>query len=366
MNSALKVSLTAVMMTSVAISAIATVTTLASVEPAYAKSENSSNKSDGNHGKSSEARDSSGSKGKSNERSTSRGKSGGEIEGFFGKLTGKDNRAAKATQSERPAKPPRVAKSKKTEEGAFHPSELGNMNGALNANINAVLAHIRNGNGNGPVGHVAVLAAATASAEGSQVLLDRAALFEALVNSPYGSVEEYYSAIDGATGNEIDPEIEAAEDKDVAAIAADFDSYDDYLGQLEVPPAEFDDGIDRALADLGFKVESRGAVPDNLALDPSSPEVAGALESQADKTAAEQSILAYWNKNPGGEANPDTGRTPEEDQLLSDLRNRFSEQDRIAIQEAVDNAVDDMDAEEECGEAEDLCLTYDEVADLSE
>jgi hypothetical protein len=77
---------------------------------------------------------------------------------------------------------------------------LGNINGALTANINAALAHMRNGNENGPVGHVAALAAATASAEGGQVLLDRAALFDLLANSSCGSGEEYYSAIDGTTG----------------------------------------------------------------------------------------------------------------------------------------------------------------------
>jgi hypothetical protein len=48
------------------------------------------------------------------------------------------------------------------------------------------------------------------------------------------------------------------------------------------------------------------------------------------------------------------------------LQNRFSEQDRIAIQEAVDNAVDDLGAEKTCGEAENRCLTDDEVAALSE
>ena len=94
----------------------------------------------------------------------------------------------------------RSQRRKKTEDGAFHSSALGNINGALNANINAVLSHMRNGNENRPVGDVAALAAASASAEGGQVLLDRAALFDVLANSSCGSVEEYYSAIDGTTG----------------------------------------------------------------------------------------------------------------------------------------------------------------------
>lgn len=45
--------------------------------------------------------------------------------------------------------------------GDLRPNELGKMNGALNANINAVLAHIRNGQTtNGPVGLLAGLAVA--------------------------------------------------------------------------------------------------------------------------------------------------------------------------------------------------------------
>ncbi|WP_299749634.1 hypothetical protein [uncultured Boseongicola sp.] len=48
------------------------------------------------------------------------------------------------------------------------------------------------------------------------------------------------------------------------------------------------------------------------------------------------------------------------------MQSRFSEQDRIAKQEAVDNAVDDLGGEDACGKAENRCLTDDEVADLSQ
>lgn len=44
--------------------------------------------------------------------------------------------------------------------GVLHPSNLGKLNGALNSSPNAKLAHIKNGNFNGPVGLAAALAVA--------------------------------------------------------------------------------------------------------------------------------------------------------------------------------------------------------------
>ena len=42
----------------------------------------------------------------------------------------------------------------------MHPSNLGKMNGPLNANVNALIAHVKNGNTNGPIGGMAALAVA--------------------------------------------------------------------------------------------------------------------------------------------------------------------------------------------------------------
>jgi len=352
----LKASLTAALVTSVSLGAVATVATFASIEPAYAKSE-----------KSNEGRGKSGDRGKSGERSASRGKSSGAIEGFFTKLTGQDRRAAKSTETAKSGSPRQTSKAKRAGDGAFHPSELGNMNGALNANINAVLAHIRNGNENGPVGHIAVLAAATATSDGAQNVLDRAALFDALAASPYVSLEDYYLALEGLPGNMVDSAIENADDQDEAAISAGFTSYEDYFSKLAVTPDEPDEAIDLALAALDVDIETRGEVPADLALDSSDRQVIEAEESLMAKTTAEQNILAYWNKNPGGDADTETGRTVDEERLLSELRNRFSESDQIAIQNALDDAnegseVDDTD----CEGMDDLCDSDDELATLTE
>ncbi len=363
MKTILKASLTSMMLTSVAFGAVATMATFASVDVAYAKSGKSSDKSDNGRGNSSEARSN---KGNSGNKSASRGASNRGADHPSTKLIGKEKRAAKAMALVTAEGSTKAAKGKKTVDGAFHPSELGNMNGALNANINAVLAHIRNGNGNGPVGHVAVLAVATANAEGGQETLDRAALFEALEAGSYESVEDYYVALDGTPG--IDPieAIDLAEDQEQAAIDAGFGSYDDYLDQRETTFADPDDGIDSALETLGYDVEGRDEAPVDLALDPTDPSVGEAADDLADEMAAEQSILAYWNKNPGGDADPATGLTADEEQLLNDLRARFSEEDQIAIKNAVEE-VDLETVEDEvdvCTEVDGVCEAEDDLAAL--
>jgi hypothetical protein len=102
-------------------------------------------------------------------------------------------------------------------------SDLGKMNGALHASINAVLAHIRNGQtANGPVGLLAGLAVADAGVAGAAAALagleDKAAAFDALdtavVAAGFGSVAEYLQAkADGtATAEQIaalDPLVDA-------------------------------------------------------------------------------------------------------------------------------------------------------------
>ncbi len=88
-----------------------------------------------------------------------------------GKSDAKKSKSAKATTDKVAKKPKKataeveVVKGKPVEEGELRPNELGKMNGAMNANINAVLAHIRNGQvTNGPVGLLAGLAVADAGA----------------------------------------------------------------------------------------------------------------------------------------------------------------------------------------------------------
>lgn len=95
---------------------------------------------------------------------------------------------SKKSATKAKAKSEVVAKGKPVaEEGVLHPRDLGKMNGALNANINAVLAHIRNGQTTqGPVGLLAGLAIADAAgatamaeAEAMQKLADDIAAVDA-------------------------------------------------------------------------------------------------------------------------------------------------------------------------------------------
>lgn len=91
-------------------------------------------------------------------------------------------------------------------------SEMGKMNGALNANIKAVLAHIRNGQvTKGPVGllaglAVADVAAATAAAELADLQASDAAFSEldtALSEAGFDTVEDYLQAkLDGTLTDE--------------------------------------------------------------------------------------------------------------------------------------------------------------------
>lgn len=365
MKTPLKATLAALVMSSVAIGAIATAATIVSVEPAVAKSEKASGNSESNRGKSEKARSKFSERGRPSERSTSSGKSGRGIEGFFEKLTGQDRRTVNAQRSAKPAMPQNTAKVDEFENEVLLPSQLGNMNGALNANINAVLAHIRNGNGNGPVGHIATLAAASAAADGAQEVLDRAALFDAIESAGYENLEAYYSALEGTRGDPINMEIELAENRDEAAVEYGYLSYEDYLGLLEVPGADPDDGIDNALKNLGVDIVDRGDPPADLALDSSDPSVASAEEALLDEAAAEERILAYWNKNPGGEPDPDSGLTTDEERLLTELRNRFSADDLVAIKEAVDATSPEHSVNEEaCDESDDLCQPEKEVVIL--
>jgi hypothetical protein len=226
----------------------------------------------------------------------------------------------------------------------MHPSELGNMNGALNANMNAVLAHIRNGNTNGPVGHLAALAVANAGAEGAQDIVDLAAKFQALDDAllnpegtPFASLEEYLAALEGTPGvsNEaIDAKLQELADlpegEDDATLIAELndllegagyggegyegeDPLADYLADKEgVPGIEPVGPIEDALAALR---DSEGMIPE----EPDPEAVAEAEEAIGEKGAAESSILAYWNKN---DDNPEE-ITEAEQALLDKLYDRL-------------------------------------------
>jgi hypothetical protein len=331
-----KAGLLATTMAAVGLVPAAGFVTLVSVDAAYAKgggNGNGSGDGNGNGGQGSEARggqkeahgggrpDWAGSRGNGGNgngggRSESARGESRAISNFIRGLTGEDKRAAReqARADARAARraPTDYAPVASIQPGkrparnpeSMHPSQLGNMNGALNANINAVLAHIRNGNTNGPVGGLAALAVADAELAGAERVLEKAALAEALAGSPYKTVAEYNAAV------------MAGASRDTAI--------DEALAALDVLPGE----------PYALKPPSDAVV---MAAE---VDLAGLEAAQAD---AEASILSLWNKN--------TDATPEtEDALLTDLRNRLDGHDAAieqAITEAAARAVPEIDSENE-------------------
>lgn len=158
------------------------------------------------------------------------------------------------------------------EEIGMKPNELGKMNGAMHANINAVLAHIRNGQTtNGPVGLLAGLAVAdgavTAAATEAENLQTAAAGFDlldaALTDGALGTLEEYLAAkADGTLTPEqiaaIDPLIEAVGGLNPEGTA---------LAETAPTPEEIQAALDAAAA------------------------------AEADVASAEQAIGDAWNKD---------------------------------------------------------------------
>ena len=227
------------------------------------------------------------------------GNGNGKSQGSENRASGrKDTKPAKSNRgngngnSLKKAVAPAAILTETVEPVTLRPDQLGSMNGAMHASINAVLAHIRNGNTNGPVGALAGLAVADHAAEGAQAVIDQAALYgglesdleTALSNNPdYGSLDEYLAARE-EEGFVPDPDVEAA----LAALDAAGD-----------PPS--DEDLANAEA---------------------------ALEAQM---AAEAGIFGAWNKS--GEATDE-----ERAALLESLRARLD-----AESEAISDTIGEVD-----------------------
>lgn len=196
-------------------------------------------------------------------------------------------------------------------------SGLGNMNGALHANVNAVLAHIRNGNTNGPVGRIAAVVAADAAlTAATAAAADLAAIEEQWVAFEEGEA----AALSGTSYTS------------AAQYQQTLSDYNTWLGTDQLAPAP--------TAPDGSAFAPVAAIDTYLASAPTStrptPEELAAAEAAATKaqdavTEAEAAILAKWNKNP--DADPAT-ISPEEQALLDSLRARFSAEELAAIAEA--------------------------------
>ena len=318
MSRSLKAFMVSTALFAVAVVPAASVVTIASVDFAYAKNDKSSgggngNGNAGNRGNGNGNRNANA--GGANRQNGNRGNGGqrggpNSLSAFFERLTGQEKQqsrdaayvvSAPTTSVSPPSKPNRPAKFADRP----HPSELGNMNGALNANINAVLAHIRNGNHNGTIGRFAGLAVADASFESAnQILLENALLVALEDIEEFDDLQAYYDAL-------------AADDT------------------LERIPA-----IDDAVAALGFdpslsEVPTIGDWTEEDLLDAQENELA----LNAEVLAAEDNILANWNKN----ADTDSMvLTPEEVELLALLRDRLEGQED-AINEAIEASFEDDD-----------------------
>lgn len=252
-----------------------------------------------------------------------------------GKAGGNGNGGEKAVERtvtrEKPsaAKPKaqQVAPAEDVGEITLAARDLGNMNGAMNANINAVLAHIRNGNYNGPVGAVAGLAAADAQAgdlDNADVLA-RAEAWESwrgtavnLLGADYPTVLDAY-VVDRAeydayqtalgTWNTANEAYQAAL-ADPAVPPEDAEALNPGPAPMEVV-FQPDDGIEALLAGQPVVTEP-------------TPEELDLVNAVSD---AEAAVLALWNKNP----NDVDGMSAEEQALLDQLRARFSASDPEAI-----------------------------------
>jgi hypothetical protein len=191
---------------------------------------------------------------------------------------GKSPDASKASTKSAAKKPSKAAKADAVD-ASLAPRELGKMNGALNASINAITAHIRNGQTtNGPVGLMAGLAIADAAAAevaettGAVLGLDLAhdALSAALVDAGY---------------------VDAEGNPDLAG----------YLGTADVPE-EVSGPISDAIAAVGGLNEDGSFVTPAPTEDEVAVAVAAAAEAEADVTAAEDALLGAWNKDGDADA----------------------------------------------------------------
>jgi len=272
----LRAPLTAVMLSSVALVPAATIAFVASTDVALAKS----SKSRGNGaGKSSGQ--------KSQSPGKSRGQSGSGKSA--GKPNGKDSGSSDAKS--RPKDDP------------MHASNLGNMNGALHANENAIAAHIRNGNTNGPVGLMAAYVTARAITQNATDALGEDAgnyieLNNLLVENGYVDDEGNPDLLAYTETGELDPVLEAALNR-ISWSEQDRILVENGFVDLGGNP-DFQAYVSyRDAGETIQEIEDASTEPGGFdeALYASVKEVSGDLTADED---AAQALVDYWNKN-----NPD-------------------------------------------------------------
>lgn len=349
----LKGPLTAAMVSSLALVPAATVAYVATADIAVAKSDKAGG---GGKGASQRAlKSQAGTKGKSGTRSASSGGSKsrghGGLDKFINKLTGKDRAGSAKVRS--------AGTATKPQDDPMHASNLGNMNGALHANENAIAAHIRNGNTNGPVGLMAayvVSRSTTASAlEGlGEGAGDYIQLNDQLIAGGYVDEDGKPDLDAYLESGDVNPEIDSTlgriswSDQDKLLVEngyVDEDGNPDYQAYLDSGVVNED--IDGASTDPG-------AFDEDL--------YAGVAEADGDLTAEEtaaQALIDYWNKK-------DTAPAETEEELRAALEARAMELEATGV---VSDALPEPEVEEiedvtscdpeatECGAEEELAST---------
>ena len=323
MKKTLKAGFLTICMTALATAPIVTITTLATADAAYAKGGNGN----GNAGGKGAGRDKAAEMklkgkgkghGKGGKGSAKRGgpKTLGE---FFSSLTGQDKKPARTTRTQSSKKTIPATTEAPAKRGAklvagLHPSQLGNMNAAYNANMNAILAHIRNGNRNGPIGAMAGLAVATSMSDVSAE--------EARAN------RELAEAYDAAAALLAGTEFEGLTSEETVL---------NYLaaGDQNLPE------VNAAIDDIALNKGGDGLQP-----YPSDEDLA----SGSDVVEAEDYVVHVWNKS-------DAANEEDTAALLVALTDRFAEHG-TAIDEAIAEAAEregTNEVTETCEAGDDLC-----------
>lgn len=377
MKKTIRAALVATAMSAVTLVPAATVVSVATVDAAYAKGGNGNGGGNGGgNGQASEsrgggndksARGSGGGKPSwagSGERGGSAAQRGGPdpVGDFFRKVTGQDKKQVRqasriaATKgapetSIQPANRPegKLPGSRAAQLTGLHPSELGNMNGALNANINAVLAHMESGNFNGPVGHMAAVAMASAGAAEADSFLsspegmEYSAFQRALEASPYETYDAYLAAVENGEAP-VNVDLENAHaalgTSRLAEALGDYPDYQSYLDAKKADPLLADSAIEDAHAALGM-------------IDPDALDLYGAAnEELGSLTNAQDALIAYWNKN-------DPESAEDDEKLLAGVMAHI-EENSAAISETL------AGLEADAGEAATSEGVEDELAECTE
>lgn len=365
MTHPVKKAATAFLISVFSITSIAAVSTFATADVVYAKSDKSKGGGGKGGGKGASKRGggkSDKARGRGKEKSGSRH---GGLDFLFGKGNGKEREKTKSAsrggagksslgKSKRldttPTETVRAAaRPEKEFKHGMHPRELGKMNGALNANENAILAHIRNGNHNGPVGLMAATALAShekdiaAETLSTNLAAEYQAIDEFLEGTEYETYEDYLNAVEESEENrigELDALVEAIGQADLEEeLGEEFADYEDYLAQVESDESLRDENIEEAYA-----VSGGGYDPDYA----SKIEEAEAAEQAYEDALGD--MLEAWNK---GGAESDNA-----DDLVDAIEARIASYEGVA--EAAADAAE-SESNEGCDE-EGSCVVDDDTS----